>query len=116
MNVFMKSLELSRLLPMPLRTMEKPAPVVVLKRRSMTSDRLGSGRFMMPFALWKASEHPKPSIVWNFCDRLTVIVLEACRGSTAGEAAAAVYSAPATRRFKRDISWSFLKMRVSEKV
>ena len=42
--VFIQSLVLLGLLPMPLRTMEKPAPVVTLKSRSMSRDRFGSGR------------------------------------------------------------------------
>lgn len=41
-NVFIQSFLLLGLLPMPLRTIVKPAPVVALKRRSRTSVLLGS--------------------------------------------------------------------------
>lgn len=41
-NVFIQSLLLLGLLPIPFRTIVKPAPVVVLKSRSNTSVRFGS--------------------------------------------------------------------------
>lgn len=51
--------------PMPFRRMEKPAPVVVLNRTSRTARCFAAGRLTIWLARWKASEKPKPSIVWK---------------------------------------------------
>ena len=39
-------------------------------------------RFTILLARWKASENPKPSMVWYFLSTLTVIRFAACRGPT----------------------------------
>lgn len=49
---------------MPMRRMEKPALVVLLKSTSRSARRSSEERLTIPFARWKASENPKPSIVW----------------------------------------------------
>jgi hypothetical protein len=53
--VFIKSLLLFDVEPMPLRRIEKPAPVVVLKSKSKTSRCFGACNLTIRFARWKAA-------------------------------------------------------------
>lgn len=72
---FMRSERESEEDPIPLRRMEKPAPVVVLNRTSRTARCLAAGRLTIWFARWKASEKPNPSIVWKVLEVSIVSVV-----------------------------------------
>ena len=63
---------------MPFRRIVRPAPEVVLKRRSRISRCCFVGRLTITLARWKASETPNPSIVWYFLLRSIVIVVVDC--------------------------------------
>lgn len=78
--------------PIPLRRMEKPAPVLVLKRTSRTARCLGAGRLTIWFARWKASEKPKPSMLWKVLE--TSIVRVVARLVRSGAAMASGMAAP----------------------
>lgn len=96
--VFIQSERESTDEPRPLRRMVKPAPEVELKRRSTRAVRLGSGILTIRLARWKASEIPKPSIVWYFLLGSTVIFVVDCLGPSWGIARTAIGSAAAAMR------------------
>ncbi len=77
--VFIQSLVLLGLLPMPLRTIVKPAPAVALNSRSTSAARCASGSATMPLARWNASLNPKPSIVWYVVPASTVMATPTAR-------------------------------------
>jgi hypothetical protein len=83
--VFIKSLLLFDVEPMPLRRIEKPAPVVVLKSKSKTSRCFGACNLTIRFARWKAALMPKPSMVW-YCFVASTVMRCDCRTSRDGDA------------------------------
>lgn len=85
---FMRSERESEEEPIPLRRILKPAPVVVLKRTSRTARCLGAGRLTIWLARWKASEKPKPSIVWKVLETSIVRVVARLVRERSGSASA----------------------------
>jgi hypothetical protein len=95
--VFIKSLLLLGVEPMPLRSIEKPAPVVVLKSRSRTSRWFEPCRLTTRFARWKAPLKPKPSMVWYL---LLVSTVMRCAWRASSDALADARSGVAARAAK----------------